>query len=157
MPLDPLHAIEKIEKSLVGSKGPVSISRLAKKTGLHYTTVRRYVTLMDSVKKMPQIELIKGEGTTLVRTEKDFSKLSRMERREMIKSYFPEQSAEEKVLIRLLDKNSISETAGTAVKKDKILNSLLKSGIVKETKSGRIYLSEMGCKIAKGAKDIYRD
>lgn len=156
MPLDPLHAIEKIEKSLVETRRPVSISRLAKKTGLHYTTVRRYVTLLESVKKMPEIEIIKGEGTTLVRTEKDFSKLSPIERRSVIKSYFPELSAEEKVLIRLLERNATSETGSVSIKKDKILKSLLKAGIIKETKDGKVYLSDFGYKMAKGAKDIYK-
>ena len=155
MPLDPLHAIEKIEKSLVETKRPVSISRLAKKTGLHYTTVRRYVTLLESVKKMPEIEIIKGEGTTLVRTEKDFSKLSSVERKKAIKSYFPELSLEEKILLRLLEKNAVSETTGVDMKKDKTLKSLLKAGIVEGTKDGKLYLSDVGYKMAKGAKDIY--
>ena len=156
MPLDPLHAIEKIEKTLVETKKPVSISSLAKKTGLHYTTVKRYVTLLDSVKKMPEIEIIKGEGTTLVRTEKDFSNLSQRERREVIKSYFPELSAEEKLLIRLLEKNAVSEATGVIIKRDKTLKPLLNAGIIKGVKEGKVYLSEMGYKMAKGAKDIYR-
>ena len=155
MPLDPLHAIEKIEKSLVETKRPVSISRLAKKTGLHYTTVRRYVTLLEAVKKMPEIEIIRGEGTTLVRTEKDFSKLSSTERTAMIKSYFPELSVEEKVLIKLLERDSISESGAISIKKDKIIKSLSKAGIIKETKDGKIYLSDVGYKMAKGAKDVY--
>ena len=154
MPLDPMYAIEKIEKSLVGAKKPVSISRLAKKTGLHYTTVRRYVKLLESVKRMPEIEVIQGEGTTLVRTEKDFSKLSSKERKEIIKSYFPETSAEEKVLLLLLSKNAISETTGVRLKKDKTIRLLLKAGIMKETKKSELYLSDMGYKIAKGAKDL---
>ncbi len=155
MPLDPLYAIEKIEKSLVETKRPVSISRLAKKTGLHYTTVRRYVTLLESVKKMPEIEIIRGEGTTLVRTEKDFSKLSPIERRSVIKSYFPELSVEEGALIRLLEKGATSETGSVSIKKDKTLKSLLKAGIIKETKDDKAYLSDVGYKMAKGAKDIY--
>ncbi|MBI2547155.1 MAG: HTH domain-containing protein [Candidatus Aenigmarchaeota archaeon] len=155
MPLDPLHAIEKIEKSLVETKRPVSISRLAKKTGLHYTTVRRYVTLLESVKKMPEIEIIKGEGITLVRTEKDFSKLSSTERKAVIKSYFPELSIEEKVLVRLLERDSTSESGAISIKKDKTIKSLLKAEIIKETKDDKVYLSGIGYKIAKGAKDIY--
>lgn len=156
MPLDPLHAIEKIERTLVETKKPISISRLSKKTGLHYTTVKRYVTLLESVKKMPEIEIIRGDGTTLVRTEKDFSRLSPVERKKTIKSYFPELSAEEKVLLRLLDRKAASETSGVAVKKDKILGSLLKAGIIKET-NGKVYLSDIGYRMARGAKDIYKD
>lgn len=156
MPLDPLYAIEKIEKTLVESKRPLSISKLSKKTGLHYTTVKRYVTLLESVKKMPEIEMIQGEGTTLVRTEKDFSKLSPIERKKVIKSYFPELSVEEELLIRLLERNATSETTPMNIKKDKVLKSLLKAGIIKETKEGSVYLSDVGYKIAKGAKDIYK-
>jgi len=156
MPLNPLHAIEKIEKTLVKTQKPVSISKLAKKTGLHYTTVRRYVTLLESVKKMPEIEVIRGEGTTLVRTEKDFSKLSPTERMSVIKSYFPELSAEEKLLIRLLGKSAISETTAVKLKGDRIIKSLLKVEVIRETEDGKVYLSDMGYKMAKGAKDIYK-
>lgn len=157
MPLDPLRAIEKIEKSLLETRRPISISRLAKKTGLHYTTVRRYVTLLESVKKLPEIEIIKGEGTTLVRTEKDFSKLSSTERRSIIKSYFPEVSEEEKILLKLLAKNTVSEVTGMRMKKEKLHKMLLKAGIIREAKDGKVYLSDIGYKMAKGAKDIYRE
>ena len=104
---------------------------------------------------MPEIEIIKGEGTTLVRTEKDFSKLSPTERKSVIKSYFPELSIEEKVLIRLLERNATPETGSVSIKKDKTFKSLLKSGIIKETGDGRTYLSDFGYRMAKGAKDVY--
>ncbi len=65
-------------------------------------------------------------------------------------------SVEEKLLIRLLEKNAISETTGVIIKRDKTLKPLLNAGIIKGAKEDKVYLSEMGYKIAKGAKDIYR-
>ena len=114
------------------------------------------VVLLESVKRMPEVEIIRGEGTTLVRTEKDFSKLSTGERRSVIRSYFPNLVVEEKLLLKLLDKNAVSEATGVSMKKDKIHKSLLKAGIIKATEEGKLYLSDMGYKMARGVRDIYR-
>jgi len=58
-------------------------------------------------------------------------------------------------LIKLLERDSISESGAISIKKDKIIKSLSKAGIIKETKDGKIYLSDVGYKMAKGAKDVY--
>ena len=114
------------------------------------------MTLLESVKKMPEIDVIRSDKTTLVRMSKQgLLSLPEEEQNKIIKSYFPELSAEEKMLLSLLDKRAISKNSGANLKKDKIYKSLLKAGIIKETKEGKVYLSDMGYKIAKGAKDIY--
>jgi hypothetical protein len=61
-----LDIIRKIQKAL--SLGVVlSIHELSQKTGLHYTTVKKYIKLIDFIKQMQDIEIIESHKTTLVR------------------------------------------------------------------------------------------
>lgn len=157
MPKDPFEVIGKIERTLLESDRPVSISKLAKKTGLHYTTVKRYVTLLESIKKMPIIEVIGGEGTTLVRLERDLSKLREEEIKQIIKKHFPDMDEEEKLLMKLMEKNAVSKEKAVKIRITKFMENLIKSNRLKKTKDGKIYLTDLGYGIACGAKKIYRE
>jgi DNA-binding transcriptional regulator YhcF (GntR family) len=157
MPKDPFEVIGKIERTLLESDRPVSINKLAKKTGLHYTTVKRYVTLLESIKKMPLIEVIGGEGTTLVRLERDISKLKEEEIKQIIKKHFPEMDEEEKLLIKLMGKNAISKGKAVKIRITKFIENLIKLNRIEKTKDGKIYLTDLGYGIACGAKKIYGD
>lgn len=67
MPQSQLDIIRKIQKAL--SSGAVfSIYELSQKTGLHYTTVKKYIKLIEVMQQIPDIEIIKSYKTTLVRT-----------------------------------------------------------------------------------------
>lgn len=157
MPQNPLEVIGKIEKTLLERGRPMSINKLAKETGLHYTTIKRYVMLLEAVKKMPFLEIIVGEGTTLVRLERDLSKLKEKEIKEIIKKHFPEMDKEEKLLIKLLEKNATSKKRAVKIRITKFIESLIKLNRLKKTKDGRIYLTNLGYGIACGAKKIYCD
>ena len=157
MPKDPFEVIGKIERTLLESDRPVSINKLAKKTGLHYTTVKRYVTLLESIKKMPLIEVIGGEGTTLVRLERDLSKLREEEIKQIIKKHFPDMDEEEKLLMKLMEKNAVSKEKAVKIRITKFMENLIKLNRLKKTKDGKIYLTDLGYGIACGAKKIYRE
>jgi len=66
MKLNQITILEKIQSVLSSGKA-VSVHELSKKTGLHYLTVKRYIKLIQTMKKMPEIEIIKSNSTTLVR------------------------------------------------------------------------------------------
>jgi len=61
-----INILEKILEALADGT-ILSINELSKKTGLHYLTVKRYLKLIEKMKKMPEIEIIKSNSTTLVR------------------------------------------------------------------------------------------
>ena len=155
MPKDPLETIGKIERTLIETGKPISISKLAKKTKLHYTTVKRYVTLLESVKKMPVIEVIGGEGTTLVRLERNLAKMEGAEIKRIIKQHFPEMDEEEKTLLRLLEKNVTNRERAIKIRITKFVENLIKLDRIKKTKEGKVYLTDLGFGIASGAKKIY--
>ena len=50
---------------------PCSLNELSQKTGLHNVTVRKYVRLIEIVKKEPDIEIIKTKHTIIVRRRGD--------------------------------------------------------------------------------------
>ena len=68
MQLNQITILEKIQNAL-SSGNVLSIHELSKKTGLHYITVKKYIKLIETMKKMPEIEIIKSNSTTLVRLE----------------------------------------------------------------------------------------
>jgi len=57
---------------------------------------------------MPTIEVIGTEGVTLVRLERDMARFKEEEIKQIIKQHFPEMDEEEKLLIKLLEKNAVS-------------------------------------------------
>jgi len=157
MPHDALQAIEKIERTLAIAGRPMTISKIAKKSGLHYTTVKRYVNLLESVKKMPEISVVKGEGATLVslETARNMAELPEEEQIKVIKSYFPSLDSEGKFLVGLMDRNAIKQTVAVGLRKSPLVRKMLKLHRIAETADRKFYLTDLGCKIAKGAKKIY--
>jgi len=157
MPQDAMRTIGKIEKTLLETGRPLSITKIAQKTGLHYTTVKRYVMLLESVKKMPMIEVIGTEGITLVRLERDLTKMKEDEIKQVIKQHFPEMDEEEKLLIKLLGEDATTKKRAKKMRITKFVESLIKLERLRKTKSGKVYLTDIGYGIACGAKRIYTE
>jgi len=66
---NPLEIIEKILHSL--EKGEAcSLNEISRETKLHYVTVRRYVKIIELVRKEPEIEIIRTRHSILVRVRK---------------------------------------------------------------------------------------
>jgi len=66
---DPLAIMVRMLQEL--EKEPCSLNELSQKTGLHNVTVRKYVRLIEIVKKEPDIEIIKTKHTIIVRKRSD--------------------------------------------------------------------------------------
>jgi len=66
MQLNQITILKKIQNAL-SSGNAISVHELSKRTGLHYITVKKYIKLIETMKKMPEIEIIKSNSTTLVR------------------------------------------------------------------------------------------
>ena len=66
---DPLAIMVRMLQEL--EKEPCSLNELSQKTGLHNVTVRKYVRLIEIVKKEPDIEIIKTKHTIIVRKRGD--------------------------------------------------------------------------------------
>ena len=66
---DPLEIIEKIFDALEKGK-PFSMNELSEETGLHNITIRRYIRLIEIVRKEPQIEIIKTKHSIILRVRR---------------------------------------------------------------------------------------
>ena len=63
---DPLEIIEELFKALESGR-PFSLNELSKETGIHNITIRRYIKLIEVVRKEPKIEIIKTRHAVIVR------------------------------------------------------------------------------------------
>ena len=66
---DPLEIIEEIFKALERGR-PFSINELSKETGIHNITIKRYVKIIQVVRKEPQIEVIKTGHSIILRVRR---------------------------------------------------------------------------------------
>lgn len=67
---DPLEIMQKMLKILEREHEALSVNQIAKRTGLHNITVRRYVTLIEMVRREPKLEVIKTGHAIILRIEK---------------------------------------------------------------------------------------
>lgn len=65
-----MEIMEKMLKILEREHEALSINQIAKRTGLHNITVRRYVTLIEMVRGEPKLEVIKTRHAIILRIEK---------------------------------------------------------------------------------------
>ena len=63
---DPLEILEELFEALEKGR-PLSINELSRKTGIHNVTVRKYIKIIQIVRKEPQIEIIKTGHSTILR------------------------------------------------------------------------------------------
>jgi len=66
---DPLEIIEEIFNALEKGR-PFSMNELAKETGLHNVTVRKYIRLIEVVRKEPTIEVIRTTHSIILRVKR---------------------------------------------------------------------------------------
>lgn len=67
---DPLEILEKMFQILEREHEAMSINQIAQKTGLHNITVRRYIRIIELVKKEPKVDVIKTRHSIILRIEK---------------------------------------------------------------------------------------
>jgi len=67
---DPLEIVEEILQTLERKRRPFSINELSQETGLHNITIRKYVRIIQVIRKEPQLEVIKTRHSIILRMEK---------------------------------------------------------------------------------------
>ena len=66
MKRDPLDIMMEMMKVLERGR-PLSINQLAHETGLHNVTVRKYIKIIEVVRREPTLEIIKTKHSIIVR------------------------------------------------------------------------------------------
>ncbi len=66
MKRDPLDIMMEMMKVLERGR-PLSVNQLAHETGLHNVTVRKYIKIIEVVRREPTVEIIKTKHSIIVR------------------------------------------------------------------------------------------
>lgn len=66
---DPFEIMNQIFKTLEEGR-PCSINELSKETGLHNVTVRKYIQIIEMVRREPTVEVIKTSHSIIVRVRR---------------------------------------------------------------------------------------
>jgi response regulator of citrate/malate metabolism len=69
MKKDPLEIIAEMFKALERGRA-FSMNELAKETGIHNVTVRKYIRLIEIVRKEPEVEIIKTRHSIIIRVKR---------------------------------------------------------------------------------------
>jgi response regulator of citrate/malate metabolism len=67
---DPLEIMEEILRALEKGR-PFSINELSKETGIHNVTIRKYVRIIETVRKEPNMEVIKTRHSIILRIREE--------------------------------------------------------------------------------------
>lgn len=67
---DPIEILEKMFQILEKEHEAMSINQVAQKTGLHNITVKRYIRIIELVRKEPRVDVIKTRHSIILRIEK---------------------------------------------------------------------------------------
>jgi response regulator of citrate/malate metabolism len=64
---DPVMIIKEILRLLEDEDEALSLNAISEKTGIHNLTVRRYVRIIEMVRREPEIEVIKTKHSIILR------------------------------------------------------------------------------------------
>ena len=64
---DPLEIIEEIFRILEKEKEALTINQLAKLTGIHNVTIRKYLRIIQMIKQEPDIDIIETKHSIIIR------------------------------------------------------------------------------------------
>ena len=64
---DPVMIMKEILRLLEDEEEALSLNAIAERTGIHNLTVRRYVRIIEMVRREPEIEVIKTKHSIIIR------------------------------------------------------------------------------------------
>ncbi len=68
---DPLEIIQEIFNALEREQRACSINELSRETGIHNITIRKYVRIIETVRKEPRMEVIKTKHSIILRMREE--------------------------------------------------------------------------------------
>ncbi|MFQ6119834.1 MAG: hypothetical protein ACE5KE_08105, partial [Methanosarcinales archaeon] len=139
--------IESLFKALEKSNAyALSLHAISNETGLHSSTIKRYIELINLIKHKPPIEVIETKSDVIVRLGGMLS-LSRQEQINIVRTHYPKPDARTLFLVDLYNKGATSPEKALKSTKKNIVKELLKLDRIQEI-DGKIFLTEIGKGIA---------
>lgn len=136
------------------TKEPYTATELARIFGKHHYTMERYMEQLRERDKRIRAKTI-GRATVYWASDEALDDYI-----EFIKEMVGEPKPKDRIYLRLLDLTAFSPKTAVSVNiigDKKLLDELIVSGRIVLTSGGKIYLTELGRKIAEGAALIYEE
>ena len=161
------EAIKQILQHLIETRKSYSITGLAREIGLHRNTVQKSIELLDILEKKwlddYRISLQEVDNKRFIRIERRTGLLSYPEELQKLiitGKYYPTYSEEEYLLVFLYLRHATTSNKSILLPNrgkhnEEMITKLVKQGQMKENKEGRLYLTDEGVIVAKGALKIY--
>jgi DNA-binding IclR family transcriptional regulator len=67
---DPIEIMEEILRMLEKSHEAMSLNAISERTGIHNVTVKKYIRIIELVRKEPEIEVIHTSHSVIIRIRK---------------------------------------------------------------------------------------
>lgn len=143
-------------------KGGLNVSQAAKAASLHWQTADKVMTLLREISSRLEGKSIDeyaagksrmyvlGGGTNIDQFPKEV-------RKEIVRFEYPEISENHRMLVKLLLEGASCEKMAKKVDDTTEISELIESSRIMETKDGRIYLTDLGLRLARGTLKIYSD
>ena len=154
------EAVRKILDTLSGSEENFTITSLSLSTGLNRRTVEKALDVIletQEVLEHRKISVEKLNNIKMLRMEEKSGLLSLPDNIQKLiirSAYFPAPSREEEIIAHLYLKGAIARDKAITLDKSRLVKKLIEQGQLAE-EQGKIYLTEEGIAVAKGALDLY--
>jgi len=141
---------ESIFSELIEEGKPVTLSHLQMEVGTGYGTIKRYIDFIRYVQSMPKLDIV-AESTRAKFVS--IEKLPTEEDLDFMREMYPESTKDQEILVSLLIMKDVPLNSFNS-SDQKILKKLEREKSV-TIKKGRVTLTSLGIKIARGTKKIY--
>jgi len=154
------NAVKIILDALKKGEG-FSITHLAREANLNRRTVEKVLDLLEEIQNYfeeRKLNVVQLQRTKMVQFTERSGLLSLPEELQKLiikTAYFPSPSREEEILVYAFLKRAWSPESAIEMDPSILVEKLLKQGQFLENEDGKIYLSDEGQTVAKGALKIY--
>lgn len=154
------EAVKTILDKLEERGDGISITRLARETGLNRRTVEKALVLLTEVQEAfleKKLDVMKVDRTKIVRLRNTglLGLPGNIQNLIIRTAYFPTPSREEEILVFMLLRDSVSPESAIRVERSELLEKLLRQEQVLESTDGRVFLSDEGQTVAEGSLKLY--
>jgi len=141
---------ESIFSELIEEGKPVTLSHLQMEVGTGYGTIKKYIDFIRYIQSMPKLDIV-AESTRAKFVS--IEKLPTEEDLDFMKEMYPKPTKDQEILVSLLVMKNVPLNSFNKADQ-KILKKLEKEKSV-TIRKGKVNLTSIGTKIARGTKRIY--
>jgi hypothetical protein len=151
----------KIMLNTLKSGDPYSISQLSRETGLNRRTIKKSLEILTETQKQflgKKLDVTRLGQTVMIQLSEKGGLLNLPEELQNLiirTAYYPTPSREEEILVYLYREQAFFPEKACKLERSPLVQKLIEQGQLIETAKHKLYLSDEGKIIAKGALKLY--